>query len=95
MPLISAKFLCDICVTLKALCMKRYKRTALCLKTRLYRQTDRQTDTETDKETDREIERERERDRDTEITCDEEQYHSFYFTGPRGKVGRGYGGEKK
>ena len=57
-------------------------------------QTDRQTDRQTDKETDREIERERERDRDTEITCDEEQYHSFYFTGPRGKVGRGYGGEK-
>ena len=58
MPLISAKFLCDICVTLKALCLKRYKRTALCLKTRLYRQTDRQTDRHRD--------RQRDRDRETE-----------------------------
>ena len=63
MPLISAKFLCDICVTLKALCMKRYKRTALCLKTRLYRQTDRQTDRQRDRQRDRERERETETQR--------------------------------
>ena len=61
MPLISAKFLCDICVTLKALCMKRYKRTALCLKTRLYRQTDRHRDRQRDRQRDRERETETQR----------------------------------